>query len=56
MDMVLLVIESEKNQSGRGHSAPIHCSRESKANVSTVLNKTQSYVPKKLHQELLNDV
>jgi uncharacterized protein involved in exopolysaccharide biosynthesis/Mrp family chromosome partitioning ATPase len=55
MDMVLLVIESEKTNLDVVKRANSLLA-ESKANVSTVLNKTQSYVPKKLHQELLNDI
>ena len=55
MDMVLLVIESEKTN----QDVVKQVSRllgESKANVSTVLNKTKSYVPPQLHQEYLNEV
>jgi Mrp family chromosome partitioning ATPase len=55
MDMVLLVIESEKTNLDVVKRANSLLA-ESKANVSTVLNKTQNYVPKKLHQELLNDI
>ncbi len=51
MDMVLLVIESEKTdgEAARRASALL---AESKANVSTVLNKTRQYVPRMLQQEL----
>jgi Mrp family chromosome partitioning ATPase len=54
MDMVLLVIESEKTNREAVQRA---CAllAESKANVSTVLNKTRSYVPVGLHREFLND-
>jgi uncharacterized protein involved in exopolysaccharide biosynthesis/Mrp family chromosome partitioning ATPase len=55
MDKVLLVIESEKtNQDVVKQVTKLL--GESKANVSTVLNKTQTYVPPQLHQEYLNDV
>jgi uncharacterized protein involved in exopolysaccharide biosynthesis/Mrp family chromosome partitioning ATPase len=54
MDMVLLVIESEKTSREAVQRASALLA-ESKANVSTVLNKTRSYVPTKLHQEYLND-
>jgi Mrp family chromosome partitioning ATPase len=54
MDMVLLVIESEKTSREAVQRASALLA-ESKANVSTVLNKTRSYVPAKLHQEFLND-
>lgn len=55
MDMVLLVIESEKTNQEVAKKV-ISLLGESKANVTTVLNKTRSYVPAKLHQEFLNDV
>jgi hypothetical protein len=54
MDMVLLVIESEKTN----QDVVLRVNKllaESKANVSTVLNKSRNYVPAKLHQEFLND-
>ena len=54
MDMVLLVIESEKTNQEVAKKV-ISLLGESKANVTTVLNKTHSYVPAKLHQEFLND-
>jgi uncharacterized protein involved in exopolysaccharide biosynthesis/Mrp family chromosome partitioning ATPase len=54
MDMVLLVIESEKTNQEVAKKV-ISLLGESKANVTTVLNKTRSYVPAKLHQEFLND-
>jgi uncharacterized protein involved in exopolysaccharide biosynthesis/Mrp family chromosome partitioning ATPase len=54
MDMVLLVIESEKtNQDVVKRVNKLLT--ESKAKVSTVLNKTQTYIPARLHQEFLND-
>jgi uncharacterized protein involved in exopolysaccharide biosynthesis/Mrp family chromosome partitioning ATPase len=54
MDMVLLVIESEKTDRQLIQQS---CAllAESKANVSAVLNKTRTYVPKRLHQEFLSD-
>jgi polysaccharide biosynthesis transport protein len=54
MDMVLLVIESEKTNQDVAKKV-ISLLGESKANVTTVLNKARSYVPPKLHQEYLND-
>jgi Mrp family chromosome partitioning ATPase len=54
MDMVLLVIESEKTNQDVVRRVN-QLLAESKANVSTVLNKTRSYVPARLHQEFLND-
>jgi uncharacterized protein involved in exopolysaccharide biosynthesis/Mrp family chromosome partitioning ATPase len=54
MDMVLLVIESEKTNQEVAKKV-ISLLGESKANITTVLNKTRSYVPVKLHQEFLND-
>jgi polysaccharide biosynthesis transport protein len=55
MDMVLLVIESEKTNQDVAKRV-VSLLGESKATVTTVLNKTHSYVPTKLHQEYLNDV
>ena len=54
MDMVLLVIESEKTnrESVKRATALLH---ESKAHVSTVLNKVHTYVPTRLHPEFLDD-
>ncbi len=54
MDMVLLVIESEKTHKNavQRATALLH---ESRAQVSTVLNKVKSYVPARLHQEYLDD-
>jgi Mrp family chromosome partitioning ATPase len=55
MDMVLLVIESEKtNQDVVKRVNQLLA--ESKAKVGTVLNKTHNYVPARLHQEYLNDI
>jgi succinoglycan biosynthesis transport protein ExoP len=54
MDMVLLVIESEKtNQDVVKRVNQLLA--QSKATVGTVLNKTRNYVPARLHQEFLND-
>jgi len=55
MDQVLLVIESEKTNQDVVKQVT-RLLGESKANVSTVLNKTKTYVPLQLHQEYLNDV
>jgi succinoglycan biosynthesis transport protein ExoP len=55
MDMVLLVIESEKTNQDVVKSA-IKLLAESKATVGTVLNKFRNYIPFKLHQEFLNQV
>jgi len=55
MDMVLLVLESEKTNQDVVHRVN-KLLAESKANVGTVLNKTRTYVPTRLHQEYLNDV
>ena len=50
MDMVLLVVESEKT--GRGIvSEAADLLRDSRANVATVLNKTRRYVPRWVHRE-----
>jgi MinD superfamily P-loop ATPase len=53
-DMVLLVIESEKTQRDSVKRATALLN-ESKAHVSTVLNKVHNYVPTRLHQEYLDD-
>jgi polysaccharide biosynthesis transport protein len=52
MDMVLLVVESEKNDREvvQGACALL---AESKAHVGVVLNKTRTYVPARLQQELM---
>ena len=54
MDMVLLVIESEKTQRDSVKRATALLN-ESKAHISTVLNKVHNYVPTRLHQEYLDD-
>jgi Mrp family chromosome partitioning ATPase len=54
MDMVLLVIESEKTDQDVVKRANALLA-ESKANVRAVLNKTHNYVPDRLQQELPND-
>ena len=54
MDMVLLVIESEKTNRDAVRRATALLS-ESKAQISTVLNKVRNYVPTRLHQEFLDD-
>ncbi|MFO1478364.1 MAG: Wzz/FepE/Etk N-terminal domain-containing protein [Verrucomicrobiota bacterium] len=54
MDMVLLVVEAEKTSRDLVDQANTLLN-ESKANTSVVLNKTRSYVPGFLQQELQND-
>ena len=54
MDMVLLVIESEKTNQDVVKRV-MSLLAESEAKVSMVLNKTQTYVPRRLHQEFLHD-
>jgi succinoglycan biosynthesis transport protein ExoP len=51
MDMMLLVIESEKTDREVVKAAAILLS-ESKANIGVILNKSRTYVPRRLHQEL----
>jgi Mrp family chromosome partitioning ATPase len=51
MDMVLLVIESEKTDREVVKRATAMLA-ESKANVSAILNKNRDYVPKRLSQDL----
>ena len=51
MDMVLLVIESEKTDREAVKRAASMLA-ESKANVSTILNKNRNYVPKRLLHDL----
>jgi len=51
MDMVLLVVESEKTDREVAQRAAALLS-ESRGNVGVVMNKNRSYVPKRLHQEL----
>jgi uncharacterized protein involved in exopolysaccharide biosynthesis/Mrp family chromosome partitioning ATPase len=53
MDMVLLVIESEKTNEDVVKRVN-QLLAESKASVGTVLNKTRNYVPSRLHQEFLD--
>jgi Mrp family chromosome partitioning ATPase len=51
MDMVFLVVESEKT----GRDIAKHAAKllsETKANVGIVLNKTESYVPKSLREDV----
>jgi succinoglycan biosynthesis transport protein ExoP len=54
MDSVLLVLESEKTHLEAVERAHAMLSR-TKANVSTVLNKVRSYIPRGLYQEVLAD-
>lgn len=51
MDMVLLVVESEKTDREVAKRAAALIS-ESKVNMAVILNKTRSYVPRRLQQEL----
>ena len=53
MDMVLLVVESEKTDRGLVQGA-CDLLGESKVNVGVVLNKTRRYVPVRLQQELMS--
>jgi len=53
MDMVLLVVESERTDRDAVKRATAMLA-ESKANVSAILNKTRTYVPRRLHQEFLS--
>ena len=54
MDMVLLVVESEKSDREVVQQANKWLA-ESGATVGSVLNKTRQYVPARLHQEFLSD-
>jgi polysaccharide biosynthesis transport protein len=54
MDMVLLVVESEKTDRQVVQQASALLA-ESKATVCAVLNKTRTYVPQRLLQEFLSD-
>jgi Mrp family chromosome partitioning ATPase len=54
MDMVVLVIESEKTEREIVRQASALLA-ESKATVCAVLNKTRTYIPARLHQEFLSD-
>lgn len=51
LDMVLMVIESEKTQQDAAKRANTLLA-ESKANVTAILNKTHTYVPPWLYQEI----
>ena len=51
MDMVLLVVEAEKTDRDAAQRAAALLS-ENRANVGVVMNKSRSYVPRRLHQEL----
>ena len=51
MDIVLLVVESEKTDRDVAQRATALLN-EYRANVGVVMNKTRSYVPRRLHQEL----
>ena len=55
MDMVLLVIESEKSDRDIVQRAT-NLLAESKAHVGVILNKTRSYVPSRLSQEFPGDL
>jgi Mrp family chromosome partitioning ATPase len=54
MDMVLLVVESEKTDREVVQQANTWLA-ESGATVGAVLNKTHKYVPARLHQEFLGN-
>jgi uncharacterized protein involved in exopolysaccharide biosynthesis/Mrp family chromosome partitioning ATPase len=51
MDMVLLVVESEKTDRDAAKRVATMLS-ESKTNVGVVLNKNRTYLPRRLHQEV----
>jgi succinoglycan biosynthesis transport protein ExoP len=55
MDMVLLVIESEKTDRELVQRATSLLA-QSKAHVGAILNKSHSYVPKRLHQDYLGSL
>ena len=55
MDTVMLVIESEKTDQQVVQQANALL-LQSKANVTAVLNKTKTYIPKQLHQDFLSEV
>jgi Mrp family chromosome partitioning ATPase len=55
MDMVLLVVESEKSDRDIVQRAT-NLLAESKAHVGVILNKTRSYVPSRLSQEFPDDL
>jgi succinoglycan biosynthesis transport protein ExoP len=54
MDMVLLVIQSEKTDRGAAQQA-IELLASSKTKVGIVLNKTREYIPERLYRETLAD-
>ena len=54
MDTVMLVIESEKTDQQVVQQANALL-KQSKANVTAVLNKTKTYIPKHLHQDFLSE-
>jgi Mrp family chromosome partitioning ATPase/uncharacterized protein involved in exopolysaccharide biosynthesis len=51
MDMVLMVVESDKTDRDVAKRAAAMLA-ETKTNVGVILNKTRSYIPKRLQQEL----
>lgn len=51
MDMVFLVVESEKTNRDVAKRAA-QLLTDAKANVGIVLNKTEAYVPKRLHEDI----
>ena len=51
MDMVLLVIESEKTDRDVAKRAT-DLLTEAKTNVGVVLNKNRSYIPSRLHHDI----
>jgi uncharacterized protein involved in exopolysaccharide biosynthesis/Mrp family chromosome partitioning ATPase len=55
MDTVMLVIESEKTDQQVVQQANALLA-QSKANVTAVLNKTRTYIPKQLHQDFLSEI
>lgn len=55
MDMVLLVIESEKTDQEQVQRATALLA-QSKSHVGAILNKSHSYVPKRLHQDYLGNL
>jgi Mrp family chromosome partitioning ATPase len=50
MDMILLVVESQKTDRDAAQRAAALLT-EGRANVAVVINKSRSYVPRRLHQE-----
>ena len=54
MDTVMLVIESEKTDQQVVQQANSLLA-QSKANVTAVLNKTKTYIPKQLHKDFLSE-